>query len=252
MSGVGLVVVSHSATLADGVVEVAAQMAPDVVVRAAGGLPDGGIGTDFEAVLAALEQADSGSGVVLLYDLGSAQMTAEMAVESLADADRAVVIDAPLVEGAVAAAVAAQGGSDRASVADAARAAGERSDVVDTAEDGAARSDVGRSDAAPSDAEPAGAGGTAGSDSGSRAEITLENEVGLHARPAALLARTVADLDADVRIAHGAAEADAKSVFSLMSLTARKGDTIVVTATGAQADDAVQRITDLAGRNFDE
>lgn len=228
---VGLVVVSHSGRLADGVAEVAAQMAPDVTVKPAGGLPDGGIGTDFEAVVGALAEADSGAGAVVLYDVGSARMTADMAVESLPEPDAAVVVDAPLVEGAVVAAVSAQGGGARSAVAEAARAAGGRSEVADTAE--AAEPD-----------EPAG--------TGARAEITLENEVGLHARPAALVARTIADLEADVRIAHGGTEADAKSVFSLMSLTANKGDTIVVSADGAQAEEAVRRITELAGRNFDE
>lgn len=246
MSGelVGLVVVSHSGRLADGVAEVAAQMAPDVTVTPAGGLPDGGVGTDFEAVLAAVTEAATGAGAVVLYDLGSAQMTAEMAVESLPEPDAAVIVDAPLVEGAIAAAVSAQGGGDRSAVADAARAAAGRPEVADTADaaDSGAAADSGGAAGA---AESGGAGGA-------RAEITLANEVGLHARPAALLARSIADLDADVRVSLGDTDADAKSVFSLMSLTARKGDTVVVTATGAQAEDAVARVTALAERNFDE
>ena len=80
---VGLVIVSHSSRLAEGVVELAVQMAPEVRVIAAGGLPDGTTGTDFEKVSAALSDANTGSGAVLLYDLGSAQMTAGLAVESL-------------------------------------------------------------------------------------------------------------------------------------------------------------------------
>ena len=98
--GVGLVIVSHSERLAAGVAELAAQMAPEVAVVPAGGLAGGALGTDFDKVSAALSDADSGSGVVLLYDLGSAQMTAEMAVEALGDPGTAVVADAPLVEGA--------------------------------------------------------------------------------------------------------------------------------------------------------
>ncbi|EHK87174.1 Phosphocarrier protein HPr/PTS system IIA component, partial [Saccharomonospora azurea SZMC 14600] len=98
---VGLVVVSHSAKLAEGIVEVAAQMAPEVTVVPAGGAADGGIGTDYDAVSAAVERANSGAGAVVLYDLGSAQMTAEMVVETLDDPGTAVVVDAPLVEGAV-------------------------------------------------------------------------------------------------------------------------------------------------------
>ncbi|MGH3881501.1 MAG: dihydroxyacetone kinase phosphoryl donor subunit DhaM, partial [Actinophytocola sp.] len=123
MNTVGLVVVSHSARLAEGVVEVAAQMAPDVAVVAAGGTADGGIGTDFDAVDAAVDRAEDGAGVVVLYDLGSARMVAELVLESLADPDSALLVDAPLVEGTVAAAVAAQGGSALGEVAAAARSA---------------------------------------------------------------------------------------------------------------------------------
>ncbi|PXY26784.1 dihydroxyacetone kinase phosphoryl donor subunit DhaM [Prauserella endophytica] len=223
---VGLVVVSHSARLAEGVVELAAQMAPDVTVLAAGGLPDGGVGTDYDSVVAAVQRADSGAGVVLLYDLGSAQMTAELAVESLADPGSAVVVDAPLVEGAVAASVAAQGGADRAAVAEAAASAG-----------------------APPAVET-GLAPEAGAPQTTR--LTLHNEVGLHARPAALLVRSIAGLDADVRIRLGDDEADGHSVLALMSLSARKDDTIDVSATGPQAGEAIRRIEALAERNFDE
>ena len=104
---------SHSAKLAEGVAELAAQMAPDVTVAARRRPVRRRIGTDYDAVVAAAQRADSGDGVVLLYDLGSAQMTAELAVESLADPSAAVVADAPLVEGAIAAAVAAQARADR-------------------------------------------------------------------------------------------------------------------------------------------
>lgn len=226
---VGLVVVAHSARLAEGVAEVAAQMAPEVTVLPVGGLPDGGIGTDYDSVVAAVQRADNGAGVVLLYDLGSAQLTAELAVEALADPSAAVVVDAPLVEGAVAAAVAAQGGSDRAAVAAAAAEAGAGEfGLADIgAEEGAEEAPV-------------------------RLELTLENEVGLHARPAALLVRSIAGLDADVRLRLGDDTADGRSVLAVMSLAARKGDRVEITATGPQAQEAINRIEALAARNFDE
>ncbi|GAB2665745.1 dihydroxyacetone kinase phosphoryl donor subunit DhaM [Saccharopolyspora gloriosae] len=223
---VGLVIVSHSERLAAGVAELAAQMAPDVRVVPAGGLAGGAVGTDFDKVSAALSDADSGSGVVLLYDLGSAQMTAELAVESLGDPTTAIVADAPLVEGAVAAAVEAQGGKDRDAVARAATAAGVGSE--------AEQAPV--ADAAESITE----------------EIELRNEVGLHARPAALLARSLTGLQADVRVRAGESEADAASVLGLMGLGARKGDRITLVATGADAGAAVQRILDLVDQNFGE
>ena len=223
MTRVGLVVVSHSSKLADGVVEVAAQMAPDVRVEAAGGTADGGIGTDFDAVDAAVDRAEDGAGVVLLYDLGSARMVAELALESRADPDSAVLVDAPLVEGTVAAAVAAQGGSALGEVAAAARAAaGEQPE-----------------------AEPAAA-------DAEETRIRLTNEIGLHARPAALLARTLSEVDAQVSVRLGEAKADGRSVLALMALGARKGDELVVTATGAQATEALRAVARLAADGFGE
>jgi PTS hybrid protein len=225
---VGLVVVSHSAKLAEGIAEVAGQMAPDVTVVPAGGAADGGIGTDYDAVSAAVERADTGAGAVVLYDLGSAQMTAEMVVEALDDPGKAVVVDAPLVEGAVAAAVAAQGGADRAGVARAASEAG------------------GAGEAETTPAAPAAETGAV------RTEFTLDNEAGLHARPAALLVRAVAGVEADVRVRFGDGEADGHSVLAIMSLGARKGDRVSVEATGPQAQEAVDRIEALVRRRFDE
>ena len=122
---VGLILVSHSADLARGSAELARQMAPSVSIAPAGGTEDGGIGTSFEAITEAIAAADSRGGAVLLYDLGSALLTAETALEFL-DPDVAArihIVDAPLVEGAVAAAVTAEGGADLAAVAAAASAA---------------------------------------------------------------------------------------------------------------------------------
>lgn len=102
---VGLVVVSHSRRAAEGIVEVAAEMAGDTPIEAVGGDGQGGIGTVPDAIEAALEAADDGDGVVVLVDLGSAVMNADMAIE-LSGAE-AVVADAPVLEGAVNAAVAA-------------------------------------------------------------------------------------------------------------------------------------------------
>jgi phosphoenolpyruvate---glycerone phosphotransferase subunit DhaM len=112
---VGLVIVSHSARLAEGVVELAGQMAQaDVRLVAAGGTDDGGLGTSLTKVLNALLAADSSDGVVVLVDLGSAGLIAEMALEQLPSWRRARIriANAPLVEGAVVAAVQASvGGS---------------------------------------------------------------------------------------------------------------------------------------------
>jgi phosphoenolpyruvate---glycerone phosphotransferase subunit DhaM len=122
---VALVIVSHSAKLADGVVELAAQMAKDVELRAAGGTEDGRIGKSFDLVSTAVsELRAAGHDVAILTDLGSATMTVEAVLDFL-DEDEAAHVrfaDGPLVEGAVAAAVTAQVGGDLEAVVAAGRA----------------------------------------------------------------------------------------------------------------------------------
>ena len=115
---VGLVIVSHSWKIAEGVKDLAAQMAPgfDGIV-AAGGLEDGEIGTDATRIMAAIQEVDQGDGVVILCDLGSAIMSAETAIELLEDEEgKYRIADAPLVEGAIVAAVEAAGGEDMESI----------------------------------------------------------------------------------------------------------------------------------------
>jgi len=117
---VGLVVVSHSAQLAEGVVELAGQMARGQVrLEAAGGADDGTLGTSIAKVTNAIAKADSSDGVLVLVDLGSAALVAEMAIEQLPSARRARIrlTSAPLVEGAVVAAVEASIGSSLDQVA---------------------------------------------------------------------------------------------------------------------------------------
>ncbi len=112
---VGIVIVSHSEQLAEGVMELAGQMAQGgVKIAAAGGTDDGGLGTSMDKVIAALHKVASPAGILVLLDLGSAVMATEMAIETLGKEERkrVVISSAPLVEGAVLAAVeAAAGGS---------------------------------------------------------------------------------------------------------------------------------------------
>ena len=106
-----MVIVSHSVALADGVVELASQMAKDVPLRAAGGTDDGRIGTSYDKVSDAVtELRTAGHDVAILTDLGSATMTVEAVLDLLDEGEAAHVrlIDGPLVEGTVAAAVTAQ------------------------------------------------------------------------------------------------------------------------------------------------
>jgi PTS hybrid protein len=123
---VGLVVVSHSAKVAEGVVEMAAQMAAGVRIEAAGGTDEGGIGTDATLIAEAIAEADSGDGVLVFADLGSAVLSAQLAIDELVDEQRrgsVRIADAPLVEGAVIAAIQASTGSSLDEVAEAARGA---------------------------------------------------------------------------------------------------------------------------------
>jgi phosphoenolpyruvate---glycerone phosphotransferase subunit DhaM len=107
---VGIVVVSHSAELAAGTAELAGQMAGDAVsILAVGGDPHGGLGTDEEAVQTALRRADSGEGVVVVADLGSSVLTVRQALGRRRNGNVRLA-DAPVVEGAVAAAVISSAG----------------------------------------------------------------------------------------------------------------------------------------------
>ncbi len=104
---VGIVIVSHSWKIAEGICDLAAQVAGTAArIISAGGMQDGEIGTDAVKISEAIRAADSGDGVVVLADLGSGIMSAETAFELLEDEDIDVrLADAPIVEGAIAASV---------------------------------------------------------------------------------------------------------------------------------------------------
>jgi PTS hybrid protein len=120
---VSLVVVSHSAKLAEGVVELAGQMTRGkVAMAAAGGTNEGELGTSVEKIIAALQLVNGPDGTLILLDLGSAVMATEMAVEQFATlpGQQVMISPAPLVEGTIIAAVEASIGNSLAEVADAA------------------------------------------------------------------------------------------------------------------------------------
>jgi len=229
---VALVVVSHSEKIADGAAELAAQMAPDVSIFAAGGTPDGRLGTSLERVMAALEQASGLDGVVILVDLGSAVMTAESALEFAGEPDGVLLADAPVVEGLVAAAVAAQGGADVHAVKRAAEAVyGSATGVppsssVVTVEEGS----------------------VTGAGPEFTGDFELINQAGMHARPAAKIAGGLASLDATVTV-NGL---DGTSMTALMTLAAGKGSVLHVEAWGHDAERAVNYVGGLVQAGFGE
>ncbi|OII34759.1 PTS-dependent dihydroxyacetone kinase phosphotransferase subunit DhaM [Curtobacterium sp. MMLR14_010] len=239
---VGILVVSHSAAIASGTVELARQMAADVQFVAAGGTEDGGIGTSFEAITAGIEELASADAVVVLCDLGSAYLTTDTALDFLDDDVRARVhvSDAPLVEGTVAAAVAAQTGGDVDAVLAAARSAA----ASEADQGGASRPDDGDQPGGP--VPDTGAGPAA--DVAASTTAQLVNETGLHARPAAEFVKTAAKYEATVRV-NGV---DAKSLLGIMALALPKGATVSIEATGEDAQDAVDALEALVRSGFGE
>jgi PTS hybrid protein len=226
---VGLVFVSHSAQIAAGLVELASQMAPTVTLIAAGGRDDGGIGTSFDAVAAGIALADHGAGVVVLCDLGSAILTAETALDFLDDDVRARVrvADAPLVEGGVSAAVAAEVGGDLAAVLGAAESA----------------QSVPSGPSAPSHdptAEPV--------DRTVRRTVTLRNRDGLHARPAADFVKLASTFDAEVTV-NGR---DAHSLLGIMGLGLTRGMSVEISGPDERSRAAVDALADLIASGFGE
>lgn len=202
---VGLVLVSHSAKLAEGLAELAGQMATDVRIAAAGGLESGEIGTSYDLIETAINDLlGEGLAVVVLTDLGSATMTVESVLEFLDD-EPVKFVDAPLVEAAIAAATAAQQGDDLDAVA----VAAERAIEVFVQKQAKENS------------------GDAAADSYERS-VTVADASGLHARPAAKIAEMAAEAEEDLFIAFDGEKADADSAMMLMSLGAAQGDTVTI------------------------
>lgn len=228
---VGLVFVSHSAKIAEGLVDLAAQMAPSVRMMAAGGTDAGGIGTSFEKVQTAIAAADDGRGVVVLCDLGSAILTAETAREFLDDTvqERVRIVDAALVEGAVAAAVTAETGGDLDAVVASARSAVFGGEVPASPPEGGAND--------------GGGGGGAFTRT-----VTLRNKDGLHARPAAEFVKLANTFPARVTV-NGK---DAKSLLGIMALGLVKGTDVTISSEDADGQAAVTALAELVESGFGE
>ncbi len=243
---IGLVLVAHSAKLAEGVVELAAQMAGEKLrIGVAAGLdqPGNPLGTDATAVARAIDEVWSEDGVLVLMDLGSAVLSAELALDLLPEERRAGVLltEAPLVEGAVAAAVAAALGEPLEKVAEEAR---------DGLAPKAAHLAAG-GEAAPGTTP---IGRPAATDL-LTVRFTVRNRLGLHARPAAALVRTAAGYDADVAVAdltNGRGPASARSLNAVATLGVLEGHEVEARASGPQAAEALAAIGRLAAEGFGE
>ncbi len=242
-NGVGIVVVAHSRALARAALALASEMlhGRPVRIEIAAGLDETTFGTDAVQVKQAIEKVDGPDGVVVLMDLGSAVLSAELALDLLDDPtarERVTLSSAPIVEGLVVAAVAASSGASRAEVATEARNAllgkAAHLSVPDEAalvatEESTADSLVG--------------------------VFTVGNRHGLHARPAARLVGEVGGLDATVSLTNlttGAGPVPAGSLSRVATLGAQQGHQVEVRASGPQAQEAVEHLLALAARHFDE
>ena len=245
---VGIVLVSHSARLVAGVRELVEQAVQGAVPLAvAGGIddPDNPIGTDAMKVLEAIQSVYSDDGVVVLMDLGSALLSAEMAVEFLPQEQQPHIhlCSAPFVEGAYAAVVqASTGASAQSVVAEATGAlAAKIEQLGGAADDGVQTGQKGNSGTGAQGSEP---------EATEQIVLVVRNRLGLHARPAARFVSTAGRFTADVQLVSEGRRANAKSINQVATLGVRQGDTIIVSAGGPDAAAALAALQALADDNF--
>ena len=241
---VGIVIVSHSEKLATGVLELANQMVQGAVnvpgMAIAAGIDDAEnpLGTDALQIYQAIESVYSDQGVVVLMDLGSAILSAEMALEFLSEEqrDKVKLCEAPLVEGAIAAAVQAATGADIEQVLAEARGALSAKATqllgVRSQESGV---EVGQQTR--------------------EIQLTIKNQMGLHARPAAKFVTTASHFQSDITLRNVTANSqsvNAKSINQVVTSSIRQGDEIAIAATGTDATEALAALQQLVEANFGE
>ena len=241
---VSLVLVAHSAELAEAAKALAAQVAGGrVAISATGGVddPQHPLGTDATRVAQAISAVHDPDGVLVLVDLGSALLSAETALELLPpDARQNVRISpAPLVEGAVAAAAAAAAGG----TLDAVEIEARRALLPKEQHLGIHRGTYASAATVPTDAEAL------------VEEILLPNALGIHARPAGLIVAAAARYAARIVLSNPSRSrpsADARSLTQVAMLDARQGDRIAVRASGPQSAAALRAVADLIRSGFGE
>lgn len=241
---VGIVFVSHSAKIAEGVRDLAGQMVQgSVPLAVAGGTddPENGIGTDAVKIAQAIRSVYSEDGVVVLMDLGSAILSAETALEFLEpeQRERVSLSAAPLVEGAVAAAVTASGG-------------GTREAIVAEARNSLAMKTNHLQQEPPQEQRERRSAGKEKETTLETLVLTIRNRMGLHARPAAQFVQTANRFDADIDVRKGSKRANAKSINEVALLGVRQGETIEVSASGAGAADSLAALKALVESGFGE
>lgn len=244
---VGLVLVSHSAKLAKGVKEIAEQIIQGQGrIAVAGGIDDreNPFGTDPMTVQAAIESVYSEDGVLVLMDLGSALLSAEMALEFL-DPEQTKNIKlcaAPFVEGAISAAVQASIGASLTDVMN------EALNALIAKEEQLGQATVREPASAPSSPKTL----VGPNDGEIKQTLTILNRNGLHARPAAGFVKAATLFQADITVTKGKKTANAKSINQMTMLGAGRGDQIEVRASGPQARQAIDVLKAQAENKFGE
>ncbi|MEH2333141.1 phosphoenolpyruvate--protein phosphotransferase [Nostoc sp.] len=246
MAAIAIVIVSHSKQLALGVRELAAQMVQgQVAIAVAAGIEDSEnpLGTDPIQVYEAIASVFSDDGVLVLMDLGSALLSAEMAIEFLPEAqqEKVYLCEAPLVEGAIAAVVAAGAGGDIHQVMAEARGA-----LL------AKATQLGVVSRPLSVVSPI----TTNIESPTREiRLIVSNRLGLHARPAAQFVATAARFQSQILVQNLTRNTElvrGDSINQVTTLGVRQGDELLITATGSDADEALAALQGLFANNFGE
>ena len=260
---IGIVVVSHSRPLAEAAVALAREMTPEAPpIAVAAGVEDGAaFGTDAMAISEAISEVDSAEGVLVLLDLGSAILSAEMALEFMDPevAERVVLSPAPLVEGVVAAVVTAASGAPLEEVAREAAAGAEAKQAqlapspsaAAPAADLESPDEAGAHEVAPGGAPPSGIA----REEALVWETILTGAHGLHARPAAAFVGALRGLDAEVQVSNqdtGAGPINGSSLSKLATLGLRQGQVLRAVISGPDAEKAREALQRLADENFGE
>lgn len=236
---VGIVLVSHSRTLAAAVTSLARQTAgEDVRIEIAAGAGDDhqDLGTDATEIVAAIEAVDSPAGTLVFMDVGSAILSAETALDMIDSGlrRRVVLCAAPFVEGALAAAAAAAAGAALDAVRDEARSALGSKRMQLGEEDDTAVSDTGEA--------------SAEAETQSIRVVTISDPAGLHLRPAAEITRTLRARQVEATLApaeNTAQEVNAASLTAMLGLGLRTGASVRIAARGAGADTALDAIEQI-------
>ena len=245
---VGIVLVSHSAKLAEAVVELAKQMTQEPVpIAIAAGMddPENPFGTDVIKVQQAIESVYSDAGVLVLMDLGSALMSTEMAIEFLSPTQRnhIKISKAPLVEGAISAIIQASLGAKIQQVmAEADAALTVKISLVNVDEIVPNQTIINNKNIEQETQYK-------------EIKVTVKNQLGIHARPAAKLVGIANKFQSQITLQNltkNSYKINAKSINQIITLAVKKGDEVAITATGNDADLALTKIQELIINHFGE